>query len=111
MFSTVDADSVRTELALGADESAVIEKIPLTLKNESPVNALVERYDSRGIVVTLNGAGATTLTLRDGALPVKPGVQYEISTSTSAVATQTGEVQFDLTLNGPTRIEIRPVEK
>lgn len=65
--TTVDSASVRTDLDLGKDESAVIEPIPATLDSTSPVNTRVMSYDAKGLKLLLSGAGKATLHLKSGA--------------------------------------------
>jgi len=60
-ITTADADSVRTELKLGDDEIAIIEKLPVSLTTSSPVNMYVISFDEKSITLTLNGQGAVTI--------------------------------------------------
>ena len=59
--TTVDDDGVRTELALGENESAVIEPIPVYVEAATPVNARVTGYDHSSLAVELHGRGDAVL--------------------------------------------------
>jgi len=75
-FSTADAAGVRTELPLGQLEAAVVEKIPVGIETDRPVNFLVQKYDKTGLAVLLCGKGKARLVLSDGKLPIQPGKTY-----------------------------------
>jgi len=64
--TTADASSVRTEIMLGENESAVVEKVPVTVESTSPVNVVVERYDRKELVMTVNGQGTIKVVPRGG---------------------------------------------
>ncbi len=65
-ITTVDADSIRTEVLLGQDESAVIERLPVQIKTSTPVNCLVNAYSDTGCTVQINGKGTLRLTAANG---------------------------------------------
>ena len=75
-FSTADVGGVRTELRLGELESAVVERIPIGLSTEGPVNFLVKEYGADGLRLVLNGQGNARLTLRSGAFAIEEGGTY-----------------------------------
>ncbi len=56
-LTTVDADTVRTEIVLGPSESAVIERIPVTVETKTPVNVGVKGDGNDSVTVTLHGDG------------------------------------------------------
>lgn len=60
-FSTADADSVRTRIELGVREAAVVERLPVVIETENPVNLAVEEMAQDRITVIMNGEGPVTL--------------------------------------------------
>ncbi len=61
LFTTVDSDGVRTELALNKNESAVIEPIPAALETAAPTSIRVLKYDDGALKAVLNGQGQVAL--------------------------------------------------
>lgn len=57
-LTTADADSVRTQIVLGTSESAVIERIPIAISSDNPVNVRVEDSGDGCESIVLNGEGA-----------------------------------------------------
>src|SRR5205823_11940901 len=43
--TTIDSSGVRTELNFAENESAVIERVPLSIEATEPVNVVMRRYD------------------------------------------------------------------
>jgi hypothetical protein len=80
-ITTVDvsANPVRTDLALGVDESAVIEPVPVVLTSGSAVNARVLQYDDRQIHLLLNGLSPASLQVSSGIFPIVNGSLYDVS--------------------------------
>ncbi len=69
---------VRTELTLGQDETAVVERLPIRLSSEGPVNALVRRYTEEAVELLLHTREPVALTVEDGTFPIRPGTTYRI---------------------------------
>lgn len=107
-LTTVDADGVRTELALGENESAVVAKIPITLEARSPVNLMVRQYDRNGITIVANGKGTARFRIQNGDFPVAKGRVYRVRSGakTKEVKAEAGELTFRLNLSGPTVIAV-----
>jgi len=61
--TTVDADSVRTELIFKENESAVIEPIPVDIDAKGPVNVRVLHIDESSLTIMLNGRGSAVLNM------------------------------------------------
>ena len=109
-FSTADATVVRTELKLAKGESAVVEKIPVVLETDSPVNILVHEYGVKGIELQVNGHGNATLMLGNGAFPIQAGKSYQVVAGNTNVvkAGADGMLSLPLVLAGETRIRVLP---
>ena len=109
-FTTVDAASVRTELALGEQESAVVRKIPITLKATRAVNVRSERYDSQEIALTLNGAGKVRIEIRDGEFPIPAGAEFQLQTDSVELvrADKHGTLSLPLALDGLQELRLKP---
>jgi hypothetical protein len=83
-FSTANATEVRTELRLAESESAVVEKIPVELLTERPVNVLAKKYDSNGLKVLINGKGDVRLRIANGDFRIEGGETYAVDQDESA---------------------------
>ncbi len=100
-FTTVDGQSVRTQVQLDRDEVAVIRRIPVSITSAAPVNVIVQQYDAGGLVLSLNGVGHVRVTVTDGDFAVKPGAKFILKTNAEQTLTaQAGGLSFDLDLNG-----------
>ena len=111
--TTGDQAGVRTELILKENETAVLKKIPVSIRSQKPVNIIVLRYDDRGIQLLLNGNGKIRIVVRHGDFPVKPGAEYLVETGEVpkvAVVTK-GALSFSLPLDGPARVTIKPAPR
>ena len=111
-FSTADAGGVRTELRLGELESAVVERIPIELSADGPVNFLVKEYGADGLSLVLNGQGNGRLTLRSGALAIEEGGAYLIVTGKAAPVRLTARSTLivPLAVDGKTVCQISPAD-
>ena len=108
-FTTVDRNGVRTELKFKRYESAVVEKLPITLEVDTPVNLIVQQYHAKGITMVLNGKGEARLQIKTGTFEVKPGATFRIegSSADSAKADARGVLSIPIILNGQTVVQIR----
>ena len=108
-LTTVDDSGVRTQLALGKDEIAVLKKIPVTIEADKPVNAMAPQYDAQGIRLTLHGYGDVKMVVRDGDFSVKPNAAYSIDTETPKQATGDGNgtLSFVVHLSGQQTVRIQ----
>jgi hypothetical protein len=62
-ITTVDKSGARTQVDFKTNESVVIEKIPVSIKSQTPVNVLVSKYDKNEIQILANGNGKAELIL------------------------------------------------
>ena len=108
-ITTVDDASVRTHIQLQKDQSAVVEKLPITLKAGAPVNLIVQQYDAKGITMLLNGKGKATLQIKSGTFQINPGATYRTKGGAieKAKAGAKGILAVPLTLDGHVEILIR----
>ena len=108
-ITTVDDAAVRTHIQLQKDQSAVVEKLPITLKTGAPVNVLVRQYAGQGIKMLLNGKGKATLQIRTGTFEIKPAAIYRIkgAAADQVKADATGTLSVPLTLDGQVEVQIR----
>jgi hypothetical protein len=106
-LTTVDASGVRTEVRLQQDESAVIKRIPVTLRTNSPVNLMCEQFNAEGIVLSLNGRGKVQIVVRTGDFKIEPGKAYRVSgLAHPLVASQSGVLVVPLVLDGSAKVKI-----
>jgi hypothetical protein len=125
-ITTVDADSVRTELNFAKNESAVIEPIPIWVTCSSPVNMRVTRYDGHAISMKLNGTGEVSIesfvgtlyperadgVFTDGGVnPADVGVGRQfnvtIGDETTTMMDKDGSLYVTVNLSGPVEITIQ----
>jgi len=79
---TADGMSVRSEIELGANESAVIQRLGVQLLCDRPVNYRAEAGEPGGVTVRLRGAGAVTLVDERGeahSVLLEPGREQVVS--------------------------------
>jgi hypothetical protein len=107
-LTTVDADGVRTEVALAEKQAAIVEKVPVRLKASEPVNVVFRQYDAKRLTLGLNGKGAVTLTVAGGEFEIKPGEDYLVKADkeTRVKADSDGRLSFACELNGPLELVI-----
>jgi len=112
-LSTTDRSGVRTEINLRENETAILKRIPVTLQSNSPVNLVMTQYDASGIRLALNGKGAATFQVKDGAFPIKPGAAYIVKTDTvrTVAADDDGTLCFDMELDRVRRLTLEPARK
>jgi len=55
--TTINADSVRTQIELADKETAIIERISAQMESSEPCNVIVERCDKASLTLTVNGKG------------------------------------------------------
>jgi len=104
--TTVDPAGVRTRVDLQQAESAVVKRIPITLRSARPVNLVFERYDASEVGVLLNGESEAELVIRDGEFPVKAGNTYRASSSAAPLTAIVGKLRIPLALRGQTRLNV-----
>lgn len=127
--TTVDQSSVRTELKLAPNESAVIEPIPVQIESQqSGINLVVRGYDGTNFRMTLNGHGDALLSAfvgtaypdkRDGVLTdggINPGVvgvgtpmRVTIGSDSRIIEERDGTLSIPLKLNGQTELVVERV--
>ena len=110
-LTTVDASSVRTELILGENESAILETVPVTLIPTAAVNARVQQYDQEGILAFFNGQDAANLFVRDGEFSILANQPYEVSINgaqSTIFAQANGILIVPLALTGQTEVIVAP---
>ena len=110
-FVTTAADGeVRTDVKLGENESAVVERVPLSVEADAPVNLIVRRYDAGAIELALNGRGAVRLAARSGAFAIEPGAGYAVLTDgpKEVRAGDDGVLTVEVALDGPATVRIEP---
>jgi hypothetical protein len=76
--TTVDKDSVRTELQLEPEQSAVVVRVPVAIESARPVNVRLTQYDESGIGIAMNGAGEAQITVTDGEFRVGEGERFVV---------------------------------
>jgi hypothetical protein len=123
--TTIDSDSVRSELHLGTDESAVIEPIPVRIQSDLPVNVRVLNYDGQAFSALLNGNGPATLQMfvgtsypdkrkggpRDGGvnlvdLGIGNAYQVVVGSRSLTVQEKDGVLTVPITMDGEAEIRI-----
>jgi hypothetical protein len=126
--TTIDSDSVRTELQFKIHESAVIEPIPVTIEADIPINARVLEYEDTTLHILLNGQGKATLEMfvgtfypdkrtglfTDGGVnpaDIDYGAPYRITANGKTTLTKEidGILTIPLNLTGQVELDIRPV--
>jgi hypothetical protein len=108
-LTTVEPGSVRTHVALQPRESAVIRRLPVSLRSARPVNVVAEQYDATGLALTLNGRGPAALRVCSGDLAVPPGAVFRVSDmSKTLTADRSGILTVPLALRGQVRVSITP---
>ncbi|NLX95994.1 MAG: LamG domain-containing protein [Rhodopirellula sp.] len=110
-YSTVDSRGVRTPLRLEPLEAAVVEKIPVELRTERPVNFLARAYGPAGMEILLFGQGQGDLLVESGLFPVQAGRAYGLTIAgrpQSVVADTEGRLTVRLDMAGLTKVEIAP---
>ena len=109
-FSTADAKGVRTELHLGDLESAIVEKIPIQVLMERPMNVLVKQYDTTAIQLQISGKANLRLILKTGDFPIEAGQRYLIQTDQSTPVEWTAAPTLAVPINiaRETTIRITP---
>ena len=109
-LTTVDAEGVRTEIALKKSECAVLKKVPITLRSRSPINLIAQQYESNAIHLILNGKGKADIAVRDGDFPVKARAAYvvEADTAKKIAADEEGRLSFRIALDGQLKVTIEP---
>jgi hypothetical protein len=106
----VDRAGVRTEVALNPNETAVVKKIPVSIRSRAPVNVVVGRYDRKAVRLFANGQGKIKLLLRNGDFPVKAGTEYRIKAAVECktIAGKDGVLSLTIPLSGQMEIAIEP---
>ncbi len=76
--TTVDAAGARSAIELNVLESVVIDKIPASLRSDTPVNLRVNHYDDERVEITVHAAAKTEMVLRNGVFGINDGALYEV---------------------------------
>ena len=95
-MTTADKGGVRTELRFSKNESAVIERIPVTLAIGGAVNLLVRQYDAEGIDMLLSGVGRAMIRIRTGQFPITPGATYRVTSRSAKTIVASDEAVVDI---------------
>ncbi len=101
--TTADVKGVRTLVSLRDQESAVVKKIPVSMKTSGRVNVSCSQYDGKGIKILLNGKGRAYVTVKTGDFSVKPKAKYSLVVDGVAkriTAGAGGAISFQLDLHG-----------
>lgn len=106
-ITTCDPAGVRTRVQLAPRHSAVVVRIPMRLELSSPVNLVLSRYDAEEVRLTLNGNGAATLVLRDGAFSIRAEAAYALADGRTVTAGRDAVLRVPLTLAGQQTVAIR----
>ncbi len=109
-LTTADGAGVRTEIALGDKETAVLKRVPVTLQSQSPVNIVFEKYDAETVLLTLNGSAAVELQVRSGDFRITPGAAYVVKTNAEerVTAGADGVLHVRMAPKGQLRVQIAP---
>ena len=110
-FSTADGSGVRTALNLQTKQSAIVEKIPVVIETQNPVNLLVRKYNSGGMELCANGRGDIRLILNNGKFPIASGEFYQVVLSSKISSVKTDDddrLSLPLKLDGETKITVSP---
>lgn len=105
--TTCDQAGVRTRVRLAEKESAAVVRVPVQLERSSPMNLVLSRYDAGEVQLTLNGNGAATLVLRDGAFPIRAGAAYALGDECTVTAGPDAVLRVPLVLTGQQTVTIR----
>ncbi len=107
-LTTTDAADTRTQVMLDKDETAVVRRLPIVVSNETPLNALVQRYDSRGVEFLLNGEGDVSVEIASGEFLVGPDASYVLTTDEGErkLDVKEGKLKFTSGVHGKARIAI-----
>ena len=107
--STGDSTGCRTAIELSENQSAVIERIPVHLQAEAPVNVRVEAYDESGLQLRLHANTRGSFTVHDGVFAIEPGEDYVIQVGQEerilTAQDKAPSFAFELTGSASVRIE------
>jgi len=106
--TTVDRNSVRTDVRLERDQAAVVVKVPVTVDSGVPVNVVMHSYAAEAIRMVLNGDGEAQIRVADGQFPVQQGRPYRLTIGGQSrqLTARHQELLFPVLLDGPVEIEI-----
>jgi len=107
--TTVDEHGARTEVHLKTNESAVVVRLPLTLRADGPVNARVIRYDRDAVRLFLNGKGPVEVHIAHGEFPVGPSATCDavVGGTPAALTPDPAGLHLAFTLAGETEVLVR----
>ncbi|MDO9464906.1 MAG: LamG domain-containing protein [bacterium] len=77
-LTTADSSGVRTQVDLVENESAVLKRIPVSVRTNQPVNIIVARYDNEGIRISLNSRGKVDIMVANGEFAIEPNTAYAV---------------------------------
>jgi hypothetical protein len=112
-LTTSDAEGVRTEIRLEKEESAVLKKIPVSLKAGVPVNVMVGQYDAQKIQLVLRAAGKVEIRVRNGDFAMRPGARCRVTANgvQEVAADAQGILSIPLDLAGQLEVTIEPASQ
>lgn len=78
-YSTVRNGEASTRITPAVNELAIIERVPMTMESDAPVNVLIRQYDKDVIRLDVRAQIESRLTVRNGAFPVIAGNRYAVT--------------------------------
>ena len=108
--STADSAGVRTQVDLAENESAVLQRIPVSVETKHPVNVIVNQYDIRGIRILVNGRGKIDIRACEGEFAIQANTLYAVSTSKGdreVTSNAEGELAFSVDLQGALDVTVQ----
>ena len=108
-LTTVDSSGVRTKVDLQEYQSAVLKRIPVSVRTDHPVNLAAVEYDAKGVKLVLNGSGQVEIALRDGDFLILPNTSYTVRNASVVRANSDaggGRLTFPMSLHGQTQVLI-----
>ena len=106
--TTADGRGTRTELRLGASESAVIRRLPLTVTASEAVNCRVDAYAPDAVLLSVVGQGKLRIAVADGEFRLEKGtiMRLCVGDAIQDLPVEGAEVAFSVPLTGATKIRI-----
>ena len=108
-LTTIERAGVRTQVTLKEGETAVLERVPVSVDAAVPINVTLERYDADGIEMTLNGTGRAVVTIRSGEFVVEPNTAYGVEARGAfrVESDEKGLLAFPIELEGQVRLAVK----
>lgn len=107
-LTTVDGSGVRTQIDLKENQMAVLKRIPVFVRTDTPVNLISEQYDSEGIRLVLSGKGWVKMSVQHGDFEILPHTDYLVKRMTTQTVTSDhrGMLSFRADLKGELHITV-----